>query len=122
MDVEVELAGELCGSVLFADLAEASRSFGSGTRCRHTRAGRHLDTMELGPGAWHMGAARVRSAAYSFFDDPDFPPGTATPDCALVMRDVQAGRHPRPARPSPSEPARRTVPGAPEGPEPPLTV
>ncbi|MFE4801410.1 hypothetical protein ACFRFL_42195 [Streptomyces sp. NPDC056708] len=52
--------------------------------------------MELRPGAWHMEAARVRSAASFFFGDPDFPPGTATLDCALVMCDVQAGRHPCP--------------------------
>lgn len=78
--------------------------------------------MELRPGAWHMEAARVRSAASFFFGDPDFPPGTATLDCALVMCDVQAGRHPARARPPPPEPARRAVPGAPDGAEPPLTL
>ncbi|MFI6729491.1 hypothetical protein NRF20_39085 [Streptomyces sp. R-74717] len=78
--------------------------------------------MELRPGASHMEAARVRSAASSFFGNPDFPPGAAALGCALVMRDVQAGWHPCPARPPPSEPARRAVPGAPDGPEPPLAL
>ncbi|MFS4096836.1 DUF2071 domain-containing protein [Streptomyces sp. AF1A] len=99
VDVTVDLAEELRGSELFADLAEASRFFRDGAKgFSATRSGCHLDGMELRTGAWHVEAGRVRSAASSFFDDPDrFPPGSATLDCALVMRNVPAGWRPLPA-------------------------
>ncbi|MCX5138436.1 MULTISPECIES: DUF2071 domain-containing protein [unclassified Streptomyces] len=99
VDVTVEPSDELRGSELFADLTEASRFFRSGVKgYSATRSGRHLDGMELHTDAWHVEAGRVRSAASSFFDDPDrFPPGTATLDCALVMRNVPADWRPLPA-------------------------
>jgi len=98
VDVTVEPSGELRGSELFADLAEASRFFQDGAKgYSATRSGRHLDGMELRTGAWRVEAGRVGSAASSFFDDPDrFPPGTATLDCALIMRDVPAHWRPLP--------------------------
>ncbi|MFJ8477702.1 DUF2071 domain-containing protein [Kitasatospora sp. NPDC094011] len=99
VDVTVELSDELRGSELFADLAEASAFFRSGAKgFSPTRAGRHLDGMELGTDAWRVEAGRIRSTASSFFEDPDrFPPGSAALDCALVMRDVPAGWRPLPA-------------------------
>ncbi|MEU5825467.1 MULTISPECIES: DUF2071 domain-containing protein [Streptomyces] len=99
VDVTVEPSDELRGSELFADLAEASRFFEDGAKgYSATRSGRHLDGMELHTDAWHVEAGRVLSAASSFFDDPDrFPPGTATLDCALIMRDVPAHWRPLPA-------------------------
>ncbi|MFJ3091609.1 DUF2071 domain-containing protein [Streptomyces sp. NPDC086838] len=99
VDVTVEPSSELRGSELFAGLAEASRFFQAGAKgYSATRSGRHLDGMELHTDAWHVEAGRVRSAASSFFDDPDrFPPGTATLDCALIMRDVPADWRPLPA-------------------------
>ncbi|MFJ4626969.1 DUF2071 domain-containing protein [Streptomyces sp. NPDC088847] len=98
VDVTVELSDELRGSELFADLAEASRFFQRGAKgYSPTRSGSHLDGMELHTDAWHVEAGRVRSAASSFFDDPDrFPPGSATLDCALVMRNVPANWRPLP--------------------------
>ncbi|MGZ2362018.1 DUF2071 domain-containing protein [Streptomyces sp. 372A] len=99
VDVTVEPSGELRGSELFADLAEASRFFRDGAKgYSATRSGRYLDGMELHTDAWHVEAGRVRSAASSFFDDPErFPPGSATLDCALIMRDVPANWRPLPA-------------------------
>ncbi|WP_405021605.1 DUF2071 domain-containing protein [Kitasatospora sp. NBC_00070] len=99
VDVTVELSDELRGSELFTDLAEASRFFQGGAKgFSATSSGRHLDGMELWTDAWHVEAGRVRSAASSFFDDPDrFPPGSATLDCALIMRDVPASWLPLPA-------------------------
>ncbi|MFJ4963403.1 DUF2071 domain-containing protein [Streptomyces sp. NPDC088729] len=99
VDVTAELSDEVRGSELFADLAEASRFFRGGSRgFSATSSGRHLDGMELRTDAWHMEAVRIRSAASSFFDDPDrFPPGSATLDCALVMRGVPADWRPLPA-------------------------
>ncbi|WP_051804410.1 DUF2071 domain-containing protein [Streptomyces griseus] len=90
VDVSVEVADELRGSELFADLAEASRFFRRGAKgFSATRSGRHLDGMELRTDAWRVEAGRVHSASSSFFDDPDlFPRGSATLDCALLMRDV----------------------------------
>ncbi|MFD4377580.1 DUF2071 domain-containing protein [Streptomyces sp. NPDC058486] len=99
VDVTVDLADELRGSELFADLAEASRFFRNGAKgFSATNSGRHLDGMELRTDAWHVEAAQVRSAASSFFDDPDcFPSGSATLDCALLMRDIPARWLPLPA-------------------------
>ncbi|MER8237532.1 DUF2071 domain-containing protein [Streptomyces sp. NPDC094049] len=98
-DVTVEPSDKLRGSELFADLAEASRFFQNGAKgYSATRSGHHLDGMELYTDAWHVGAGRVHSATSSFFDDPDrFPPGSATLDCALVMRNVPADWRPLPA-------------------------
>jgi hypothetical protein len=99
VDVTVEPADELRGSELFADLAEASRFFRDGTKgFSATSSGRHLEGMELRTDEWRVEAGRVRSAESSFFDDPDrFPPGSATLDCALIMRDVSAGWRPLPS-------------------------
>ncbi|MFF6787998.1 DUF2071 domain-containing protein [Streptomyces filamentosus] len=90
VDVSVEVADALRGSELFADLAEASRFFRRGAKgFSATRSGRHLDGMELRTDAWQVEAGRIRSVSSSFFDDPDrFPPGSATPDCVLLMRGV----------------------------------
>jgi hypothetical protein len=99
VDVTVEPAGELRGGTFFAGPAEASRFFRGGAKgFSATRSGRYLDGMELHTDAWHVEAGRVRAAASSFFDDPDrFPPGSATLDCALVMRNVPADWRPLPA-------------------------
>ncbi|MFJ9350951.1 DUF2071 domain-containing protein [Streptomyces sp. NPDC101237] len=89
--VTAEPAGELHGSRLFADLAEASRFFRSGAKGFSPADGDRLDGIELHTGTWHMEACRIHSAQSSYFDDPErFPPGTATLDSALIMRDVPA--------------------------------
>ena len=99
VDVTVELSGQLRDSELFSDLAHASRFFQAGAKgFSATRSGRHLDGMQLDTDAWHLEACRVRSAASSYFDDPDrFPRGSATLDCALVMRNLSARWSPLPA-------------------------
>ncbi|MEV5803552.1 DUF2071 domain-containing protein [Streptomyces collinus] len=106
VDVTVDVADALRDSLLFADLAEASRFFRRGTKgLSPTRSG-HLEGMELRTDAWHVEAGRVRAAASSFFDAPDrFPPGTATLDCALVMRNVPVGWRPLPSPPGVSHAA-----------------
>ncbi|MBT2394883.1 DUF2071 domain-containing protein [Streptomyces sp. ISL-100] len=98
-DVTVDVADELRGSELFANLEEASAFFRRGAKgFSATRSGRHLDGMELFTDAWRVEAGRIRSANSSFFADRDrFPPGSATLDCALVMRNVPAGWLPLPA-------------------------
>ncbi|MEV8599406.1 DUF2071 domain-containing protein [Streptomyces griseoviridis] len=98
VDTTVDVCDELRDSELFADLDEASRFFESGTKgFSDTRSGHHLDGMELRTDAWHIEAGRVRSATSTFFDDPHrFPPGSATLDCALVMRNVPVSWSPLP--------------------------
>ncbi|MFF0751833.1 DUF2071 domain-containing protein [Streptomyces sp. NPDC004267] len=115
VDVTVEQTDALRGSELFADLAEASRFFQDGSKgFSATGSGRHLDGMELRTDAWHVEAGRVRSAASSFFDDPDrFPPGSATLDCALIMRDVPVSWRPLPAMACEPDDRLLTSPGVP---------
>lgn len=90
VDVTVDLAEELTTSRLFADLDEASAFFRQGSSgYSATYGGRRLDGLSLETDAWRIGAATVASTSSSFFDDPArFPPGSATLDCALVMRHV----------------------------------
>ncbi|MFD9244070.1 DUF2071 domain-containing protein [Streptomyces sp. NPDC059556] len=97
VDVTVEPADELHGSELFPDLAAASRFFRAGAKGFSPTGAGHLEGMELHTDAWHVEAGRVRAAASSFFDDPDrFPPGSATLDCVLIMRNVPADWRPLP--------------------------
>lgn len=85
--VEVEVAPSLEGSTLFADVDEASAFFEAGSvGFSATRESGRYDGMELRTNAWAVEPGVVRSARSSFFDA--LPPGTATLDCALVMRHV----------------------------------
>ncbi|MFE9404153.1 DUF2071 domain-containing protein [Streptomyces sp. NPDC006530] len=99
LEVTVALADELSSSELFTDLDAASTFFqGEAGGFSTTRPGGHLDGMALHADTWCMEACRVRSATSSFFDDPNlFPPGTATLDSALVMRDLPARWEPLPS-------------------------
>lgn len=97
--VTAEPADELRDSHLFADLAEASRFFQGGAKGFSPAAdGHRLDGIELRTDSWHMEACRLHTARSSYFDDPDrFPPGAATLDSALIMRNVPADWQPLPA-------------------------
>ena len=54
------------------------------------RAGR-LDGLALRAGHWAVEPAEVHTASSSYFGDVSlFPPGSATLDCALLMRDIPA--------------------------------
>lgn len=97
VDVRAEVTASLEGSELFADLEVASRFFRTGSlgfSPRQTSV--HLDGLELETPSWRIEPARLIAARSSFFEDPaQFPPGTASLDCALVMRDVPARWVPR---------------------------
>lgn len=95
-DVAVSPAPELEGSVLFDDLATASRFFAAdAVAYSATSGGGCFDGVELQTDAWRIEPVRVVAARSSFFDDPDrFPAGTATLDCALLMQDVPVTWHP----------------------------
>ncbi|MFJ4778809.1 DUF2071 domain-containing protein [Streptomyces sp. NPDC088762] len=94
--VVARVAGELRGSRLFGDLAEASEFFRRGARgYSPARAAGRLDGMELRTDAWRVEATEVVRAESSFFEDSGrFPPGTAHLDCALLMRGVPVEWHP----------------------------
>ena len=98
VDVAVTVVGDLSGSELFADLDDASDFFRHGSKgYSATTAGHRLEGMQLQTDAWKVSACRVHHSASTFFDDPDrFPPGTATLDCALLMRNLPARWHPLP--------------------------
>jgi Uncharacterized conserved protein (COG2071) len=105
MSVEASVADGLTGSMLFDDLSKASEFFRCGSvGFSPSRDGTYLDGVELRTGAWRVEPLRIRGLTSSFFDDRTrFPTGTATADCALLMRDVPATWHPVP--PMGAEPA-----------------
>jgi uncharacterized protein YqjF (DUF2071 family) len=92
----VVLAGELNDSKIFSSVDAASAFFEHGSVAYSaTRSERCLDGIELRTPAWRVEPARIEHARSSVFDDPAmFPPGTAEPDCALVMLDVPVEWHP----------------------------
>jgi hypothetical protein len=94
--VRAREAGEWRGSGVFASLDEASTFFRLGARGYSTpRTGRRLDGLELRTPAWRVEPVAVEAAHSSYFDDPGrFPPGSATLDCALLMRDTPVSWQP----------------------------
>ena len=77
-------------SALFATLDDASDFFRRGRAgYSATSSGRWLDGLELQTSAWQVAPVEVRTVQSTFFEDTTrFPPGSATLDCALLMRDV----------------------------------
>jgi len=95
VDVRVGAAFDLGSSLLFADVAQASAFFQKGSvGYSATRGGDCFDGMELRTDAWEVEPLRVLAARSSFFEDPaSFPAGSATLDCALLMRNVPVTWH-----------------------------
>ncbi len=90
VSVDVGVAQRLPGSALFAGLREASDFFrgGSAGYSASRDVGR-LDGLELRADRWVVEPTEVHAVSSSFFDDARlFPPGSATIDCALLMRDI----------------------------------
>jgi Uncharacterized conserved protein (COG2071) len=75
----------------FADLAQASAFFESGGLGYSTTADHgRLDGMSLKTKTWTVEPFKVEEVFSSYFmDEKRFPPGSATFDCALLMRDVE---------------------------------
>jgi hypothetical protein len=111
VDVVVEPADDLGDSRLFPSLDDASAFFEKGSvGYSATGRGDNLDGLELRTNAWRVDPVRVVSARSSFFDSVDlFPPGTATLDCALLMRDIPVSWHTR-AAPSASPLSKTSEP------------
>jgi hypothetical protein len=97
VSMDIRVAQRLEGSELFAGLQEASDFFRRGaaglsaTRDSTRRGAGGYDGLDLRADRWAVEPAEVRAASSSFFDDARlFPPGSATLDCALLMRDIPA--------------------------------
>jgi len=92
VSIDIRVAQCLQGSALFADVGEASDFFRHGsTGFSATRDNGRLDGLELRADRWVVEPAEVHAVRSSFFDDARlFPPGSATLDCALLMRDIPA--------------------------------
>jgi hypothetical protein len=89
VEVFARLAPKLEGSELFPDLATASRFFERGAVGYSPAKRGGFDGLQLETTEWRVDPVRVESSRSSYFDDEfRFPPGTATFDCALLMRDV----------------------------------
>jgi hypothetical protein len=98
-EVEVRVHGaparSLPASSSFADLAEASAFFERGGLGYATTsdAGR-LDGMTLKTKTWTVEPLQVEEVFSSYFmDEKRFPRGTATFDCALLMRNIEHEWH-----------------------------
>ncbi len=90
VSVDIQVAQRLQGSALFADLREASDFFRGGSAgFSATRGSGRLDGLEMRADRWVVEPTEVGGVSSSFFDDAcPFPPGSATIDCALLMRDI----------------------------------
>jgi hypothetical protein len=92
VSVDVAVTQQLRGSALFADLPAASDFFRDGSAgFSATRDEGRLDCLKLRADRWLVEPVEVRAVFSSFFDDTRlFPQGSATIDCALLMRDIPA--------------------------------
>jgi hypothetical protein len=98
MAAHVRTAATLSGSHLFTGTGPASEFFrcgGAGYSATPDPA--RLDGVELHTEDWRVTPVELVSVRSTFFDDPvRFPPGSAIPDCGLLMRDVTAVWSPLP--------------------------
>jgi Uncharacterized conserved protein (COG2071) len=95
LDVTARLTDHWPGSALFTDLNHASQFLRDGaTGYSTTRHPQRLDGVELRSATWHVRPAELTDITSSYFDNPrTFPPGTAQPDIALVMRTIPVTWH-----------------------------
>jgi hypothetical protein len=117
VSIDIRVAQRLQGSALFAGLQDASDFFRQGSAgFSATRDSGRLDGLELRAGRWAVEPAEVHAVCSSFFDDARlFPPGSATLDCALLMRDIPATwtaiQPTFPSATAPIQPASHQTPG-----------
>ncbi|BEL06653.1 DUF2071 domain-containing protein [Actinoplanes sichuanensis] len=107
IEVHARTTAALEGSRLFPGTAQASGFFrcgGAGYSATPDPA--RLDGVDLVAEDWQVTPVELTSVHSSFFDDPArFPPGSAIPDCGLLMRDIPATWLPLPpmaVQPAPS--------------------
>lgn len=92
-----QLAAALPATSLFPSLAAASCFFESGSIGYSTaRDSHYLDGLELHSDYWHVEPLAITHVTSSFFNNTtQFPAGTVTFDCALLMRGIAHEWHRR---------------------------
>lgn len=90
VSVSARIADQLPAHSIFASIEEASQFFeGGAVGYSATRDPSRFDGLELRCKRWAVRPLAVESVQSSFFDDTaKFPPGAASFDCALLMRDI----------------------------------
>ena len=90
VEVDGRVAPALPPASIFGSLAEASQFFeGGSVGYSATAAGNRLDGVTLRTEEWKVEPLAVERVHSSFFsDESKFPPGSATFDCALIMRNI----------------------------------
>ena len=91
VDVKAHIAEALPRTSIFPDLETSSAFFEAGALgySATAKSGR-FDGLELCCRRWAVTPLSVETVHSSWFDDPArFPPGTATFDCALLMREIE---------------------------------
>jgi len=92
--VRVEINGRVSpawpATSVFGSLGEASAFFEAGSLgYSATAAGNRLDAVALHTDQWIVEPLAIDHIYSSFFEDRElFPPGSATFDCALIMRNI----------------------------------
>lgn len=88
--VEGTMTDAMPASSMFATLENASEFFERGAiGYSATRRPGHYDGLELRTFDWHVEPLRVTAVQSTYFEDVErFPPGSATFDCALLMRNI----------------------------------
>jgi hypothetical protein len=90
--VDARVTQQFRGSALFDSLRDASDFFRQGSAGFSVGRDTHrLDGVRLDASRWIIEPLEVTAIRSSFFDDTRiFPRGTATLDCALLVRDIPA--------------------------------
>lgn len=89
VDLRGRIAQDLPAGSIFDSLAKASAFFERGSVGYSPSKSGELDALELRCSGWRVEPLDVELVRSSFFDDRSrFLPGSAVPDCALLMRKV----------------------------------
>ncbi|HEV7238775.1 MAG TPA: DUF2071 domain-containing protein [Thermoanaerobaculia bacterium] len=88
--VDAAVVSDFPSGSIFPSLADASAFFEPGSLGYSATSGGHkLDGVVLRTHEWKVDPLRIDSVASSYFaDESRFPPGSATFDCALIMRNI----------------------------------
>jgi hypothetical protein len=97
LEINADLTDRWPVGSLFDSLTEASDFFAAGSLGYSTTSDPHrFQGLTLACEHWHVDSLAVRSVRSSMCDDPGgFPRGSATLDCALLMRGIQHEWHSR---------------------------
>ncbi len=97
--VAADVAETMPSTSVFQSVAEASAFFENGAvGYSPNHNGSAVQGIRLQAFNWKVAPLDVQQVESSFFDDPQqFPPGSCTFDCALLMRGIEHAWYPAPA-------------------------